>query len=102
MNILSTLGSREKKHFNKTQTRYIFMYNMTKCKKSYDEKLSNNGFKPHTRYMPNPWVSLRCDQLIPVNKAVNEKKQWETTALVFLFCFLVPGDLGIRFKLTIL
>jgi hypothetical protein len=22
--------------------------------------------------MPNPWVSLRCDQLIPVNKVVNE------------------------------
>jgi hypothetical protein len=27
--------------------------------------------------MPNPWVSLRCDQLIPVNKAVNEKEQLE-------------------------
>jgi hypothetical protein len=27
--------------------------------------------------MPNPWVSLRCDQLIPVNKAVNKKVQWE-------------------------
>jgi hypothetical protein len=25
--------------------------------------------------MPNPWVSLRCNHLIPVNKAVNEKKQ---------------------------
>jgi hypothetical protein len=25
--------------------------------------------------MPNPWVSLRCDQHIPVNKAVNEKGQ---------------------------
>jgi hypothetical protein len=25
--------------------------------------------------MPNPWVSLRCDQLIPVNKAVNKKEQ---------------------------
>jgi hypothetical protein len=25
--------------------------------------------------MPNPWVSLRHDQLIPVNKAVNEKEQ---------------------------
>jgi hypothetical protein len=25
--------------------------------------------------MPNPWVSLRRDQLIPVNKAVNEKEQ---------------------------
>jgi hypothetical protein len=23
--------------------------------------------------MPNPWVSPRCDQLIPVNKAVKEK-----------------------------
>jgi hypothetical protein len=27
--------------------------------------------------MPNPWVSLRCDQLILVNKAVNEKEQLE-------------------------
>jgi hypothetical protein len=27
--------------------------------------------------MPNPWVSLRCDQLIPVNKAVNKKEQFE-------------------------
>jgi hypothetical protein len=27
--------------------------------------------------MPNPWVSLRCDQLIPVNKAVNENEQLE-------------------------
>jgi hypothetical protein len=27
--------------------------------------------------MPNPWVSLRCDQLIPVNKAVSEKEQLE-------------------------
>jgi hypothetical protein len=27
--------------------------------------------------MPNPWVSLRCDQLIPVNKAVNKKEQLE-------------------------
>jgi hypothetical protein len=27
--------------------------------------------------MPNPWVSLRCDQLIPVNKAVNESEQME-------------------------
>jgi hypothetical protein len=26
---------------------------------------------------PNPWVSLRRDQLIPVNKAVNEKEQLE-------------------------
>jgi hypothetical protein len=26
---------------------------------------------------PNPWVSLRCDQLILVNKAVNEKEQLE-------------------------
>jgi hypothetical protein len=25
--------------------------------------------------MPNPWVSLRHDQLVPVNKAVNEKEQ---------------------------
>jgi hypothetical protein len=27
--------------------------------------------------MPNSWVSLRCDQLIPVNKAVNKKEQLE-------------------------
>jgi hypothetical protein len=27
--------------------------------------------------MPNPWVSLRRDQLIPINKAVNEKEQLE-------------------------
>jgi ribosomal protein L21E len=27
--------------------------------------------------MPNPWVSLRCDKLIPVSKAVNEKEQLE-------------------------
>jgi hypothetical protein len=27
--------------------------------------------------MPNPWVSLRCDQLIPVNKALNKKEQLE-------------------------
>jgi hypothetical protein len=27
--------------------------------------------------MPNPWVSLRRDQLIQVNKAVNEKEQLE-------------------------
>jgi hypothetical protein len=27
--------------------------------------------------MPNPWVSLVGDQLIPVNKAVNEKEQSE-------------------------
>jgi hypothetical protein len=27
--------------------------------------------------MPNPWVSLRCDQLILVNKAVNEKEELE-------------------------
>jgi hypothetical protein len=27
--------------------------------------------------MPNPWVSLRCAQLILVNKAVNEKEQLE-------------------------
>jgi PII-like signaling protein len=24
--------------------------------------------------MPNPWVSLRHDQLVPVNKVVNEKE----------------------------
>jgi hypothetical protein len=24
--------------------------------------------------MPNPWVSLRHDKLIPVNKAVNKKR----------------------------
>jgi hypothetical protein len=27
--------------------------------------------------MPNPCVSLRCDQLIPVNKAVNKKEQFK-------------------------
>jgi hypothetical protein len=27
--------------------------------------------------MPNPWVSLRHDQLIPVYKTVNEKEQLE-------------------------
>jgi hypothetical protein len=27
--------------------------------------------------MPNPWVSLICDQLIQVNKAVNKKEQLE-------------------------
>jgi hypothetical protein len=27
--------------------------------------------------MPNPWVSLRYDQLILVNKAVSEKEQLE-------------------------
>jgi hypothetical protein len=27
--------------------------------------------------MANPWVSLRCDQLILVNKAVNKKEQLE-------------------------
>jgi hypothetical protein len=27
--------------------------------------------------MPNPWVSLRRDQLIPINKAVNKKEQSE-------------------------
>jgi hypothetical protein len=27
--------------------------------------------------MPNPWVSLRHDQFIPVNKAVNDKEQLE-------------------------
>jgi hypothetical protein len=25
--------------------------------------------------MPNPWVSIRHDQLIPFNKAVNKKEQ---------------------------
>jgi hypothetical protein len=30
--------------------------------------------------MPNPWVSLRLDQIIPVNKAVNEKEQLEKGA----------------------
>jgi hypothetical protein len=29
---------------------------------------------------PNPWVSLRHDQLIPVNKAVNKKEQLEKRA----------------------
>jgi hypothetical protein len=27
--------------------------------------------------MPNPWVSLRRGQLIPANKALNEKEQLE-------------------------
>jgi hypothetical protein len=27
--------------------------------------------------MPNPWVSLRRDQLIPVKKVVNKKEQLE-------------------------
>jgi hypothetical protein len=27
--------------------------------------------------MPNPWVSLRCDQLLPVNKVGNKKEQLE-------------------------
>jgi hypothetical protein len=27
--------------------------------------------------MPSPWVSVRHEQLIPVNKAVNEKEQLE-------------------------
>jgi hypothetical protein len=27
--------------------------------------------------MPNPWVSLRRDQVTPVNKAVNKKEQLE-------------------------
>jgi hypothetical protein len=27
--------------------------------------------------MPQPWVFLRRDQLIPVNKVVNEKEQLE-------------------------
>jgi hypothetical protein len=30
--------------------------------------------------MPNPLVSLRRDQLIPVNKAVNEKEQLDKRA----------------------
>jgi hypothetical protein len=30
-----------------------------------------------THCKPNPWVSLRRDQLIPVNKAVNKKEQLE-------------------------
>jgi hypothetical protein len=30
--------------------------------------------------MPNPWVSLRRDQLIPVNKAVNKKEQLDKRA----------------------
>jgi hypothetical protein len=30
--------------------------------------------------MPYPWVSPRHDQLIPVNKAVNEKEQLEKGA----------------------
>jgi hypothetical protein len=39
-------------------------------------KLSCDGCKTHTA-CPNPWVSLRRDQLIPVNKAANEKEQSE-------------------------
>jgi hypothetical protein len=27
--------------------------------------------------MPNPWVPLRCDQLIPVSKAASKKEQLE-------------------------
>jgi hypothetical protein len=27
--------------------------------------------------MPTPWVFVRCDQLIPVNKVVNKKEQLE-------------------------
>jgi hypothetical protein len=30
--------------------------------------------------MPNPWVSLRRDQLIPLNKALNKKEQLEKGA----------------------
>jgi hypothetical protein len=30
--------------------------------------------------MPNPWVSLQRDQLIPVNKVANEKEQLEKGA----------------------
>jgi hypothetical protein len=40
--------------------------------------------------MPNPWVSLRCDQLIPVNKAMNEKEQLEKPAPIFIGA-LTPG-----------
>jgi hypothetical protein len=43
--------------------------------KYLEEKLTYNGRRQGCR--PNPWVSLRCDQLIPVNKAVNEKEQSE-------------------------
>jgi hypothetical protein len=46
--------------------------------------------------MPNPWVSLRRDQLIPVNKAANEKEQLgkgleeeEKTTFSFQFCAVV-------------
>jgi hypothetical protein len=31
--------------------------------------------------MPNPWVSLRRDQLILVNHAVNKKKQFKNRAV---------------------
>jgi hypothetical protein len=31
--------------------------------------------------MPNPWVSLKSNQLIPVNKAVNKKDQLEKGCL---------------------
>jgi hypothetical protein len=37
-----------------------------------DEKLSNDGCKPHTACQ-----KPGCDQLIPVNKAVNGKEQLE-------------------------
>jgi hypothetical protein len=41
-----------------------------------DEKLSNHRCKPHTACQ-KPWVSLRRDQLIPVNKVVNKREQLE-------------------------
>jgi hypothetical protein len=43
--------------------------------------------------MPNPWVSLRRDQLIPVNKAVNKKNQLEKW-LEEEDMFLVAEDLS--------
>jgi hypothetical protein len=56
--------------------------------------------------MPNPWVSLRCDQLIPVNKAVNEKKTMGDQSIgmfiLFFGAWRPRRNLGIRFKLTIL
>jgi hypothetical protein len=44
--------------------------------KYLDKKLSYNGCKMQTACQ-TPWVSLSCDQLIPVNKAVNKKEQLE-------------------------
>jgi hypothetical protein len=63
-----------------------------------------------THCIPNPWVSLRRDQLIPVNKAVNEKEQlekrleeeeekmgWATFWAIFLKTHLVTLLAGFAF-----